>query len=73
MMISETVSHYSHIKRTGVGGWDSVVSFLWKTLAYLACMSASGGWNSLLQNRRGILKQNPEREVVQWTQWRSRK
>lgn len=28
-------------------GGGSVLGFLWKTLAYLAFASASGGWNSL--------------------------
>lgn len=55
MMISEDCEPFLfHIKVTvgdvrseEEGGGGSVLGFLWKTLAYLAFASASGGWNSL--------------------------
>ncbi len=45
-MTSETVRHFFHIKVTVGDVWrgrGSMLSFLWKTLDYLAFTSASGG------------------------------
>lgn len=64
MIISETVGHFFHIKVTaGNIRRGSVQSFLWKTLDYLASTSASGCWNSRLQDWRGFLNQRPTRST----------
>lgn len=76
MMISETVSHFFHIKVTagsirrggggggsGGGGGGSVPSFLWKTLDYLAFTSASGGWNSLSAEQERVAEPAAARSV----------
>lgn len=59
-MILVTLSHFSHIKVTVgdvKGGGSPAQSFLFKTLAYLAFTSASGGWIPLLQDWGGRLLQ----------------